>query len=361
MRVKILVVSLLLISILIAFKVEAQEENPLTVLERAFQKAASKIAPSVVSLDVERDLSKPEETEEKEEKPVIGREVGPSPGKYYSRPESPVSGVIVTSDGHILTTYFNVKGENVQKITATLPDGKRFPAKVVAWDENVDIALLKIEAKDLPAAKLTDSSKLEQGRFVIAVGRSEDRVGLTVNTGIVSATDRLDGKAIQIDASLNYGNVGGALVDIEGNLIGITCHISTKSMAGQNSGVGFATPSNKISEIMPDLISGKVIKRIKKPFIGVQASEGAEDVKGAEVASVLPNTPAAEAGMQDKDIIIEFNDKKIENWDQLREAIKECKVRQTVKLKAKRRVKREGEEEKEEEVEMQLKVGEYPY
>lgn len=351
MRVKFLIASLILASVLIAFKLQAQEENPLKVLENAFQKAAAKIAPSVISLDVERDLSKPEETEEKAEKPVVGREVGPSPGKYYSRPEGPVSGVIISSDGHILTTYFNVKGENVQKITATLSDGRRFPAKLLAWDENTDIALLKIEAKDLPAAKLIDSSKLEQGSFIIAVGRAEDRVSLTVNTGIVSATNRLEGRAVQIDASLNYGNVGGALVDIEGNLIGITCHVNTKSMTGQNSGVGFATPSNKIEEVMPDLMVGKVIKKIKKPFIGVQASEGAEDVKGAEVASVMPNTPAAEAGMQDKDIITEFNGKKIENWDQLRDAIKECKVGQTVKLKVKRQ---------EQEVEMELKVGEYP-
>lgn len=343
---------LVFVFILVASGAQAQEENPLTVLERAFQKAASKIAPSVVSIDVERDISKPEETQEKEEKPVVGREVGPRPGKYYSRPEGPVSGVIITSDGHILTTYFNVRGENVQKITVTLSDGKRFPAKIVAWDENVDIALLKIEAKDLPAAKLADSSKLQQGNFVIAVGRAEDRVSLTMNTGIVSATNRLDGRGVQIDAPLNYGNVGGALVDIGGNLIGITCHVNTKSMTGQNSGVGFATPSDKIAQIMPDLMLGKVIKRIKKPFIGVQASEGAEDVKGAEVASVLPNTPAAEAGLQDKDIIVEFNGKKVENWDELRDAIKECKVGQTVKLKAKR-----GEQE----IELQLKVGEYPY
>jgi len=351
-RTRLLFAFLVSACVLIAFQVNAQEENPLAVLERAFQKAASKIAPSVVSVEVERDISKPEETEGKEERPVIGREVGPSPGKYYSRPESPASGVIITSDGNILTTYFNVKGENVQKITVTLSEGKRFPAKIVAWDENVDIALLKIEAKDLPAAKLADSSKLQQGKFVIAVGRAEDRVSLTVNTGIVSATNRLEGKAIQIDASLNYGNAGGALADIEGNLVGIACHISTRSQTGQNSGVGFATPSNKIAEIMPDLMLGKVIKRIKKPFIGVQGSEGAQDVKGAEVASVMPNTPAAEAGMQDKDVITEFNGKKIENWDQLRDGIKECNVGQTVKLKVKR-----GEEE----IELQLKLGEYPY
>ncbi|MFH1422805.1 MAG: S1C family serine protease, partial [Planctomycetota bacterium] len=145
----------------------------------------------------------------------------------------------------------------------------------------------------------------------------------------------------------------------EGNVIGIACHVSSKSVMGQNSGVGYATPSNKIKEIVPNLMIGMIIKKEKKPFMGIQASEGAEDIKGASVASVLPNSPAEEAGIQDGDIIIEFEGKKTGNWDDLLNQLKNCKVGQTVKIKVMRKEQRE-DKETETEVELSLKLGERP-
>ena len=330
-----------------------EEANPLAKLEEAFQKAAEKVKDVVVSIDVERDPDIPEtEREEKERlKPVLGREARKRPGKYYRRPKGPVSGVTISSDGYILTSYFNVRGKNVKSIKVTFPAGFRLGARLVAYDENTDIALLKVHALDLKHIEFSSSKHLKAGHFAIVVGRGDDRLSLTVNSGIISATKRLEGRAMQIDSALNYGNTGGAVVDVEGKLIGIACHVSDRAVTGQNSGVGFMTPTEKLKEIIPELKKGNNIIKEKKPFLGVAASEGAADVEGAHVSRVVDNTPAAEAGMQDGDIIIEFNGVKIKDWDELREQIAKTKVGDKVKVKVKRADK---------EVELEVTMGERP-
>ena len=332
---------------------EPKDTNPLVKLEDAFQKAADKVKDAVVSIEVKRDPSIPEMESDKEDetKPVLGREARKRPGKYYRRPKAPVTGVITSPDGYIVTSFYNVRGKNIKKITVTLPDGRRLEARRLGWDENTDIAVVKVDAKDLPCVKFASTGHLKPGHFIVAVGRGEDRLSLTVNSGIVSAVGRLEGRAIQIDAALNYGNTGCAVVDIEGKVVGIACHVSDRAVTGQNSGVGFMTPSEKLRESLPFLKKGAIIKKEKKPFLGVQASEGAKDVKGAEVVRVLPNTPANRAGMQDGDIIIEFNGAKITDWDSLREEIAKTHVGQKVKLKIKRA---------DTEVELDIEMGEKP-
>jgi serine protease Do len=343
--------------LLLAIPVDAQETekekaNPLAKLEKAFQKAAEKVKDVVVSIDVERDPDIPEtDREEKERlKPVLGREARKRPGKYYRRPKGPVSGVTISSDGYILTSYFNVRGKNIKSIKVTFPAGFRLGARLVGYDENTDIALLKVHALDLKHVDFSSSAHLKAGHFAIVVGRGDDRLSLTVNSGIISATKRLEGRAMQIDSALNYGNTGGAVVDVEGKLVGIACHVSDRAVTGQNSGVGFMTPTEKLKEIIPELKKGKIIIKEKKPFLGVAASEGS-DVEGAHVSRVIDNTPAAEAGMQDGDIIIEFNGVKIKDWDGLREQIAKTKVGDKVKLKVKRADK---------EVELEVTMGERP-
>jgi serine protease Do len=336
-----------------AQETEKEDANPLAKLEEAFQKAADKVKEVIVSIDVERDPDIPEtEREERERlKPVLGREARKRPGKYYRRPNGPVSGVTVSSDGYVVTSYFNVRGKNVKSIKVTFPAGFRLGARLVGYDENTDIALLKVHALDLKHIEFSPSDHLKAGHFAIVVGRGEDRLSLTVNSGIISATKRLEGRAMQIDSALNYGNTGGAVVDVEGKLVGVACHVSDRAVTGQNSGVGFMTPTEKLKEIIPELKKGKIILKEKKPFLGVAASEGAADVEGAHVARVVDNTPAAEAGMQDGDIIVEFNGVKIKDWDGLREAIAKTKVGDKVKVKVKRADK---------EVELEVTMGERP-
>jgi S1-C subfamily serine protease len=330
-----------------------EDSNPLTKLEDAFQKAATKVKNAVVSIEVQRDPSKPEMGKEEEEKtkPVLGRKARGRPGRYYRRPKGPVSGVLISPDGYIITSYYNVRGDNIEKIYVTLPDGKRLLAERCGRDENVDTAIIKVDAKNLPCAKFATAGHLKPGYFIIVVGRGDDRLSLTVNSGIVSALNRLEGRAIQIDAALNYGNSGGAVVDIDGKLVGIACHVSNTAVTGQNSGVGFMTPPKKIQENLVFIKKGAIIKKDKKPFLGVAPSEGAEGAEGAEVAHVYPNTPAARAGIQDGDIILEFNGIKIKDWDGLRGLIGLTRVGQKVKLK----VKRAGVE-----VELELIIGERP-
>jgi serine protease Do len=332
---------------------EPKDSNPLAKLEETFQKAAAKVKDAVVSVEVERDTSVPELESDEEEaaKPAIGPDTSGGRGLYHRRPKGPVSGVVISEDGYVITSYFNVRGNNIKKITITLPDGRRLEAKRLGWDENLDVAVLKAEAADLEYADFSRSDHLKPGHFVIVVGRGDDRLSLTENSGIVSALNRLEGRAVQIDAALNYGNSGGAVVDIDGKVVGIACHVSDKSVTGQNSGVGFMTPPEKLQENLPFLKRGAVIKKEKKPFLGVSAMEGAEDVQGAQVAEVLDNTPAARAGMQNGDIIIEFNGMKVTDWDSLRQQIALTRVGDKVKVKVKRA---EGEKE------LEVTMGERP-
>lgn len=309
---------------------ESDDTHLLGALERVFQRAAQKVAPSVVSIYVERDLTKPEGEESTEALRGVVRRRG---GRYYTRPDAPVSGVIVGPNGFIATTCFNVRGKNVKSITVTLPDGRKFPAVRLGYDENTDIAILKIDAKDLPAVTFSDTRNLRVGQFVAVVGRAEDGRSLTVNWGIISALERLQGWCVQISAKLNYGNAGGAVVDINGNFIGIASYVSTDSVAGQNSGVGFMAPCHKLQKNLPDLLAGKRIEKKKRPFLGVVLSPDDPNVKGARVAEVYNPSPAARAGLKDGDIIVEFNKQKVTCRDDLVRAIRACKVGQKVTLK----------------------------
>lgn len=311
----------------------AQDEGGdglLCALERVFRRAAEKVAHSVVSIYVERDLTKPEGEEGEGGLRGMAARRG---GKYYTRPDAPVSGVIISPNGFIATTHFNVRGKNVKSITVTLSDGRKFPAIRLGYDENTDIAILKIDAKDLPAVNFTPTENLKVGQLVAVVGRAEDGTSLTVNWGIISAVGRLRGWCVQISAKLNYGNAGGAVVDIHGNFIGIASYVSTESVAGQNSGVGFMAPCHKVQQHLPDMMAGKKIEKEKRPFLGVMLLPDDPKQKGARIAEVYNPSPAARAGLKNGDVIIEFNGQKVEGRADLVRAIRACKIGQRVKLK----------------------------
>jgi len=228
------------------------------------------------------------------------------------------SGVVVTKDGYILTNNHVVDGADEVKVA--LQDGREFTAKVIGRDPKSDVAVIKIDATDLPAVPMADSDKVEVGDIVLAVGNPFG-IGQTVTTGIVSATGRggnlgLDYEDfIQTDAAINPGNSGGALVDAEGRLIGINTAILSRS--GGNQGIGFAIPSDLARDVMGSLIKDG---RVTRGYLGVMIQNVTPDLakefklkdnQGALVGDVTPNSPAEQAGLKSGDVILNFNGKPV--------------------------------------------------
>lgn len=301
---------------------------------RVLQALRDQVSKSVVAVEVERD-SDPE-----------GRTGSGQHGThadYYNRPKGPTTGTVIDEGGWILTTWFNVSGK-VKKITVTAWDGKEYEAELYGFDQARDIALLKIDRKDLPV--LPVAKDVKQGDFVVIVGRSPDKAIPTVNHGIVSATMRQKGTALQTDAELNYGNVGGPLVNLKGELVGVTSHIRPREPWGQSGGVGFATKIAEIQKVLADLKEKKQIVEAKQPFLGVGPGEGNAEIEGVEVGQLVPGSPAEKAGLQVGDIIVEFDGAKITQFDELRQKIGEKKAGDEVVVKVKRK-KGDGWEDKE--------------
>jgi len=235
------------------------------------------------------------------------------------REEALGSGVIVSPDGYLLTAYHVV--EDADEIQVALGDNedKEYTAKVIGTDPQTDVAVLKIEAKDLPAITLGDSSELEVGDVVLALG-NPFALGQSVTMGIVSGLGRHYGvndyeDFIQTDAAINQGNSGGALVDAEGRLVGINTWIATSS--GGSEGVGFAVPINMARRVMQSLISGG---KVSRGYLGIifNPQDITPDQSGALVDDVASNTPAQKAGLKSGDVITDINGNKITDANTLR-------------------------------------------
>ena len=223
------------------------------------------------------------------------------------------SGVIVTKDGYILTNNHVV--ESADDIKVALNDGREFSAKVIGRDPQTDIAVLKIDARELPFVTLADSDKIEVGDVVLAIGNPFG-IGQTVTTGIISAKGRatlgLDYEDfIQTDAAINPGNSGGALVDTDGRLIGINTAILSRS--GGNQGIGFAVPTNLARWVVEGLVQNG---RVERGFLGVNIQDltpqlakefKLDHANGALVSEVTPQSPADKGGLKNGDVIVEFN------------------------------------------------------
>ena len=247
-------------------------------------------------------------------------------------PSGQGSGVIVSTDGYILTNNHVISdrnGEKVDEVYVTLSNGEEFEANIVGFDTKTDIAVLKIDADKLPCATMADSDNLQIGDVVFAIGNPLG-VGRTVTMGIISATSRdldiLGDEAyesfIQTDAAINMGNSGGALVDAEGRLIGINTAIISQS--GGNIGIGFAVPIKLARSI---LISLATDGEVKRGLLGVvpgkidanlAESFGLDSTEGAIVNQVSENLPAAKAGIKVGDIILKVDGQKIKDHDHLR-------------------------------------------
>ena len=228
------------------------------------------------------------------------------------------SGVLVTKDGYILTNNHVVDGADEVKVT--LQAGREFAAKIVGRDPKSDVAVIKIDATDLPIVPMTDSDKVEVGDIVLAIGNPFG-VGQTVTSGIVSATGRGNlgiedyEDFIQTDAAINPGNSGGALVDVNGRLIGINTAIVSHS--GGNQGIGFAVPSNLAHNVMDSLVK---FGHVTRGYLGVMIQDITpalakefkfKDRTGALVGDVVPKGPADKAGFKEGDVVLEFNGKKV--------------------------------------------------
>jgi len=257
---------------------------------------------------------------------------------YFKRPAGPTTGILLDGEGHVMTSFYNVAG-TIQSIRVTLSTGRSFPAELVAKSLRDDVALLKISAgESLPEAGPTwaDSSKMRTGKILFALGRSPDPSRLTVTEGIVSATRRNGGRAIQTDAKLNYGNAGGPLVDLEGRFIAMASRVGhTQPQWGINSGVGFGTSASTLLAILPGLKEGRDVGPFRPAFLGIRGDRDPSG-KGAQVLQVSEARAAAEAGVQAGDVIREFNDTELYNFDHLRRLIFSCEANEKVRLKIQR-------------------------
>ncbi|QDU97478.1 Do family serine endopeptidase [Lignipirellula cremea] len=248
------------------------------------------------------------------------------------------SGVIIDSAGVILTNNHVVRGGG--EITVRLHDGREFRAQEVKTDPKTDLAIIRIQADDLVAAPLGDSDIVEVGDWVLALGQPFGLEG-TVTAGIISAKGRGIGIAdrenwLQTDAAINPGNSGGPLVNLDGEVVGINTAISSSS--GGNQGVGFAAPINLAKWVASQLESSGVVQRA---FLGVgiqplthelASSFGVKTGQGVLVSSVVEDSPAAHAGLQQGDVILSFSGHSVAHPRELQNAVERCPISSQQKM-----------------------------
>ncbi|HUZ03463.1 MAG TPA: trypsin-like peptidase domain-containing protein [Thermomicrobiaceae bacterium] len=301
-------------------------------------------------------------------------------GQAYSVPSGVGSGVIYDSQGHILTNNHVVAG--AQNLLVSLPDGRSFPATVVGTDPQTDLAVIQIHGSNLPVAPLGDSSRLQVGQFVIAIGNALALPGgPTVTSGVVSALNRTvqepsqaqsqsgsssgspfgqipfgQGQAaqaqaagpylfdaIQTDAPINPGNSGGPLVDLTGQVIGINTLVAGQAEPGvQAQGIGFSIAMATAKPIADQLVA---TGHVDHPYIGISytplnpaiaAQLGVANTTGAVIGQVAPNSPGAAAGLQANDVVTAIDGTKLTTESSLAEAIDHHKPGDVVTLSVQR-------------------------
>ena len=306
---------------------------PGAVASASYAPVVEKVMPAVVTLRVQKraamiptDQQIPEELRR-----FFGDQLPQGRGQRQPRQvqRGLGSGVIASADGYILTNNHVVDG--VDEVKVELPDNRTFTAKVIGTDPATDLAVVKIDAKNLPTLVFGDSDAVKVGDIALAVGNPLG-VGETVTSGIISAKGRQtpDGSDgyqdfLQTDAAINHGNSGGALVNVAGQLIGINSQILSPSDG--NIGLGFAIPSNMAKSVMDQLIEVGTVRRAK---LGVRiqlitpdmaSALGLESSRGALVAAVDEGSPAAKAGLKQGDVITHYNGKAVADNNQLRNAV----------------------------------------
>ncbi len=332
-RTSLFVVLLLVVTGLLNGEVAAQPEK----LSRSFSEITKKVEPAVVSIDTKGKITQ-----------TTAQGAQPAPNdadildflRRQSRPVRAVgSGFIVDKTGYIMTNAHVV--DEASRIMVKLDSGEEFPATIVGTDQETDLAVLKIEAKrDLPFVKFGDSDKAEVGDWVLALG-SPFGLAKSVTAGIISQTRRETPyasafqKFIQTDAAINRGNSGGPLVNMDGEVVGVNSQIATST--GDYNGVGFALPSREAEYVFRQIIGNGKVRRgymgvmldsVKSEFASVY---GLEQAGGAIVTEVRDKKgPAALAGLQVGDVIVEFNGQKISSAQDLIARVAATSPEQTV-------------------------------
>src|SRR5213596_3637839 len=311
-------------------------------LNNAFAKVFEVVAPSVVIIEISKKND--------------GGESSPFDDLFFQGPpdesnqrrnpngvrpiQSEGSGFIVRPDGYILTNFHVVEGAD--KIDVKLKDGREFAARTVGTDEKTDIAVIKIDAKDLPVVQLADSDAVRVGQFAFAIG-APFKLDYTFTYGVVSGKVRskllaTGGYAIsdylQTDASINPGNSGGPLCDIDGRVIGMNTLIN-----GMNRGLGFAIPINMAKEIGAELIAGR---KIMRPWLGIRIETLGDDPsirdlfkgieKGVVVRTIEADAPAYKSDLRPFDVITQIDGAPVTTDTQLQHEILKKKIGQNVEL-----------------------------
>ena len=324
-------------------------------IQDAFEKVADKLRPSVVYIR-SRQLVSNTAMRGDDENP-FGFALPQAPGggnrQFRAFPQAPTarhaeasgSGVIVSSDGYILTNDHVVAGAD--KVTVRLQDGREFVGKVYR-DQRSDLALIKVNASNLPSAEFANSEGVKVGQWAIAFG-SPFGLSDTMTVGVVSSTkrredigsgadQRLYPSLIQTDASINPGNSGGPLVDVYGRIMGI--NVAIESPSGGNVGIGFAIPSNQARYIMEQLRSKGTVTRGYLGFIpqtltyDMQQRYGVKE--GALITLVQSGKPAAQAGLQVEDVVVRYDGQPVTDEASLREMVSRTAPGKQVQLVVKR-------------------------
>ena len=340
---------------------------------RAFIDLVARTRPAVVQITTKTERSNPITSQRNQLTPEQEEQLRPffddnSPFRFFFRENPPRnilpnpepttgvgSGVIVSDDGYILTNNHVIDGAD--EIMVTLANGREYTAELIGRDDagsevgGSDLAVIKIDEKDLSVLPFGDSEALEVGEWVIAIGTPLN-YSQTVTRGIVSAKDRTGftayGQFIQTDAPINRGNSGGALINIRGELVGINTLIATGGYSMGNIGIGFAIPSNMAQQILPQLIEdGKV----ERGWLGITMGEVSTDFaeklnldrqRGVIVKVVGMDSPAHKAGIQRGDVIISFDGQEVRDMHHLRNIVGATEIGKSVEVI----VLRKGGEEK---------------
>lgn len=247
------------------------------------------------------------------------------------------SGFILTSDGYIVTNYHVI--QNAQRIQVTTYDNTSYDAILVGYDENNDIAVLKIEAENLTPVVLGDSGNMNVGDDVVAIGNPLGELTFSLTGGKVSALNRdittsegITMELIQTDCAINSGNSGGALFNMYGEVIGITNAKYSSSSSGTSiDNIGFAIPISNVLDIIESIIEKGYVSM---PYIGVTVTDASDQssIEGALVAGIQSNSPAEQANLQEGDIITSVNGETISGSSDLKDKISESKVGDTLSL-----------------------------
>jgi serine protease Do len=317
--------------------VESKQVASLEALNQERRALVKSVIPSVVAVKTSKKVG-------------IRREYGVDPFEFffpnqrrYRNPNDEAlvqnslgSGVVVTNEGHVITNTHVVTdrmGNAVDQIEVQLSDGRTKKARLVGADDQVDIAVLKIDDPGVKPLKLADSDQVQPGDFVMAIGNPfgfEE----TVTDGIISYKGRATeiGELLQTNAAINPGNSGGPLINLRGEVVGINTVIISTS--GASAGVGFAIPSNTVRTALESLLKqGRIIRG----YLGIQSralqpGQTGTDMEGVTVAEVMSGSPAAQAGVQPGDVIRKFDGRDVKNFSALRSLVAQTQLNKEVQL-----------------------------